>query len=422
MAAKIKLPEEFMTKKIFFILLAGLSIRLIFAPITQDIFDFDNWIRFGQRILEGNNPYTTNYGPGNLPYTYAPLWSWICATMSWPVQMISQNSDGKWLLRLCLKLPSILADCALALTLYHISPKGKNIQVMCLYLFNPLVICISSMWGMFDAIPTVLLLACMILIKHNKMIRSAFLFGISCSFKFVYPAFVFPWLLLYIFRKNDLKTAFCFFCISFGTIVGLSLYYLVQDPQAMIISMFVFHSQRPPQILNLWTFISYCNLSANIWIIPLANTFLPVGLLGLFLFLVKKNKNKLNQDDWPALVFGVLILILGFFCFSKVVNEPYTLWLITFLLIPFAFGHKRALTYYILQSTLCIVVISTNIGLSFFEPVASNLPHMGEFYRYKLRGVAALTFWLLNISMLIYFMRLFVAYFHNDMATIEKKE
>ncbi len=68
-----------------------------------------------------------------------------------------------------LKLPSILADLAIGYLIYLIRPKNKHpLLYASLFLFNPAVIYLSSVWGQIEPIPVVFLLLAYYFLKNKK--------------------------------------------------------------------------------------------------------------------------------------------------------------------------------------------------------------------------------------------------------------
>ena len=149
------------------LLILGLIIRLIPAAFTAHPTDIESWKTVGAAIYSGQNPYA-------LPafgLVYPPLWGFICG-LAYATYVATQSS---LVFNFTIKLPIILADLALAMTLRDFvfgetGNKEAARKAMILYLFNPMTIILSGIWGMFDSIPVFLVLLSTILL-FNKQYR-----------------------------------------------------------------------------------------------------------------------------------------------------------------------------------------------------------------------------------------------------------
>ncbi|MFX0212178.1 MAG: hypothetical protein ACFFDT_39760, partial [Candidatus Hodarchaeota archaeon] len=123
------------------------------------------WQSIGSAILSGSNPYALTSNA----LIYPPLWGIFCAT-GYLSYTLTNNSFISYF---TLKLPIIIADIFISLTIQkivynHTLDITKARTAMILYLFNPVTIIISSLWGMFDAIPTLFALFSIVLFSYSS--------------------------------------------------------------------------------------------------------------------------------------------------------------------------------------------------------------------------------------------------------------
>ncbi len=153
------------------VLLVGLAVRLVLAPLTSWGTDTLGFVHSGQILLYSGNPYSggTWFNPPLAPYLASPtmgavtlllgpeglyrslpfavpaaLASWVPTLVPVPAALLA------W------KLPLILADVAGGLALYflverHLAP-GRGTLAAALWLLNPLTIWVSSVHGEVDGL------------------------------------------------------------------------------------------------------------------------------------------------------------------------------------------------------------------------------------------------------------------------------
>src|SRR3989344_8896118 len=112
---------------------------------------------------------------------------------------------------LLVKLPGIIADLAIAIMIYQyiiIRPKLNNKKIKALllstlWLFNPVIIYSSAVWGQTDSLVNALGFTAIILLLNRNLIKFVFLFTLSLLFKGSLAIF-FP-LLVFMLLKQKLK-------------------------------------------------------------------------------------------------------------------------------------------------------------------------------------------------------------------------
>jgi Gpi18-like mannosyltransferase len=138
---------------------AGLLLRLFFLPSPGHMLDLQT---FGQWALAAaDNPWNRAYEATNMNYPPGALL--IFEGIGRSYRALVTNDPNHALLRLAVKLPSVLFDCIGGIVIYGIARRfaahRRALLAAALFLFNPAIVYDSSIWGMNDTITSVSALA-----------------------------------------------------------------------------------------------------------------------------------------------------------------------------------------------------------------------------------------------------------------------
>jgi Gpi18-like mannosyltransferase len=171
-------------RKVFLLILAvGLAIRLGLCYF-QYSGDINNFIGWADSFLSSSDNFYEKEFIDITPPNYPPLsiyffgfWRWLyrlikaftwqvnCTVKAFPSQLVyligSQNMQAA-----IMKMPAILGDIGASYLIYFLA--GKSLLIMSLYLFNPAVIYISSVWGQIESVPIFFVLLTIYFIKKNN--------------------------------------------------------------------------------------------------------------------------------------------------------------------------------------------------------------------------------------------------------------
>jgi hypothetical protein len=195
MKLKVKIPRISGKKYlvIFGLLLAGAAyIRFWAAPISSgvDVPQFWAFARvfrsFGldfYRYADASLNIFPNAGWG---FVYPPVWLLILrlALIATPAAVATETMVSEsW--RVAVKTPIIAADLAIGCLLYWAvpGPKWLKLVIAALWLFHPTAWYESAVFGQFDAIAAVLLLAAVILMERGKDVPAFLLAGLALMTK-----------------------------------------------------------------------------------------------------------------------------------------------------------------------------------------------------------------------------------------------
>ena len=216
----------------------GLLIREILAPFTGNPYDFEIWVRLGYYMTGLGSPYQKlSYAPGlsfNIVPTigsigYPPLSAFLFGLIYETYLLL--GAESRYLYYFLMKQPIIISDIGVAamlakiLTLSGDHSSARTASLVWLYL--PLSIIVSSIWGALDPITLFLVLSSVYVYIAGRKLSSSLLLGLSIFLKII-PIIFLP--VLFIQRgmsaRRKLQYAFVSLGIPlFGTlapVIGLS--------------------------------------------------------------------------------------------------------------------------------------------------------------------------------------------------------
>lgn len=369
----LKIFEKILKKRN--IIIIALAIRLGLAPFTAHPSDMQYWEAFGKAILiEHTNPFTG--------FVYPPPWILLTGTM-YSLYLFFPN---EFFLYFVLKIPIILGDVIMGIALYDIveeisgNRKTAN-SALALFLLNPYVIWISSVWGMFDVLPALCtLLSLRFYLKGNRKISFLFL-GLGVAFKY-YPILLLPVILIYEWKKERkigalLYSVFytglplaitslpfillywkSYFQMLFAT--PLMLHELWSTPASYLAFIYIFRDVSPELFNQLMTDFWWSNvLSYSLFLV-------------LYTLIMVKLYRKDLQSPSKFLNNGFLMVILTIFISSKMLNEQYFQWAIPFILINFLIYNKQNKNLFKTLWCAFFAFFSINVPLYNFIPDVYN--------------------------------------------------
>ncbi|GBC70717.1 hypothetical protein HRbin02_00485 [Candidatus Calditenuaceae archaeon HR02] len=201
----------------------ALAARLAPSAFTGHGWDLFVWLKASDFFLnEQINIYSYPQFEG-FPwgfYAYPPPWLYLLAGSTYVASLLGGVREVSILF---LKLPIILADVFCGLVLWLTAKKlglGEEdaYKLATLYLLNPLTIFVSSIWGMFDAIPALFTLLALYLLLSGLESAAGASLGLATSFK-IYPVIFLPSILLVQVKKHGLKCAITNLLLPFAWIL-----------------------------------------------------------------------------------------------------------------------------------------------------------------------------------------------------------
>lgn len=327
---------------IYYLILAGFLVRLIFASFPGFHVDTDTFFAWSVRAFDLGfaNFYSrdvwTNYTPGIIYLFY------ILGALRYLFSVSDQ-----WFY-FVLKLPSIIADLGISYLIYRVLLKHVS-EKLALYglafcLFNPVLIFNSAVWGAFDGFMTLFLFISIYYLAEKKLLLSSIFFGISVLVKpqaiAIAPVFGY-WLLSNFSAPRTLKLSIP----ALLTIVILSAPYFPSDPLFGFFNLFIQMAQdyqgNSLFAYNLWGIFGFWiddgtllgPLSYRVWGIMFMSIF---WLYFYYIFLKKK-----ILDVYLLATVG----FLAFFFLPTRVHERYLFSAIPFLILISVYLRSRLLVW-----------------------------------------------------------------------------
>ena len=388
-SAKLKASEFLCNRKLLITLILGTAIRLALAPFTEQRWDMYIW-RLNQAFVYQYriNPFWPRQGL-EFAWGYPPLWLFtlllvypiyitFCPTcypqevsLLWNPYNSAADPQQKMtlffesyrrflpppqglvkglnlpILDLIIKTPIILSDILIALLLYRIIKSVSRGEKAAKYayttwLLNPYVIWMSSIWGMFDAIPTLFIVLSTYYLLQNKIYKSALTLSIATLYK-LYPIILLPInALLIIKRERKIKKAVKYFIISTGIIILVIFIayfvfalYFGQEPISLSVkltyNLFVKRASPDWEGKNIIAGLTPLIILQN----KLGATNIPVSPIllstGLTIMMIKLVRNKeITNDTILSYITATHFII---YMTYTVVNPQYFIWVLPLLLI-----------------------------------------------------------------------------------------
>ncbi len=348
-------------------------------------------------------------------------------------------SDTNFLYLFLIKLPYILADLGIGILIYKIiknskfeAPNSKQISnsnfknskrlghfnlkfwslfrnsdlgfrissnipllAASLYLFNPVVIYNSSLWGQTDSIGAFLVLLAFYFLLSSKYSLLAVFAAIAVFMK-VQTVIFLPLLFLIILLRSNLKETFKSFWVFLATAIIINLPFLITHTMSRVFEVMYSSQAYFPYVsmnaYNLWWLI-FGRLSSSFWDQNLIAGLISFKMMGLMLFgavyamaiavILRVTGGELGKSihyqgaDWQdplvRYVLSAFILVsFSFFLLLTQMHERYLFPLFVFfpILLGLSFSSRRKF----LILTTIYLILSTTTLLNLHQVMIMNYP------------------------------------------------
>ena len=314
---------------LYYLLLSGFLIRLIFAGFPGFHVDTDTFFAWSLRVTDVGlaNFYSpdvwTNYTPGMIYVFYI---------LGFIKSIFPLSGEQFYSL---LKIPSILADLVLSYFVYKqlLKTSSKKIAFygLAFCLFNPVLIFNSAVWGAFDGLMTLFLFLTIYYLDQKKLITSSIYFGISILLKPQAVAIA-PVLGLFLLKNFSVKNFLKLTLPAVISVIILSVPFFPANPLTGFFKLFIQMAQDYKAnslfAYNTWGIFGF-------WIDDSTTlAFLPIRIWGLIMmsvfwlyFYLLFFKRKFDAFTLSTLAF------LAFFFLPTRVHERYLFSAIPFLIL-----------------------------------------------------------------------------------------
>ncbi|MBI2314891.1 glycosyltransferase family 39 protein [Candidatus Daviesbacteria bacterium] len=340
-------------KILILLLLAGITFRLLLAPLSGFQIDINDWFAWAIRL---NNLNFAQFYSKDIFTDYTPGYLYVLGLLGFLKNQLLIPDNNFYFL---LKMPAIICDLIIGILIYQEVRKKVSLILallaLSLIVFNPAILFNSSIWGQIDSVLALFLLITLIALKDNHLILSSIMFGVAFLIKPQAIAIA-PILAIYLVHHFKLSN------IIKLTIPGLLIIFVLAVP--------FFPNQTTislvQHILNTAGEYPYTSLNAyNFW-----------GVVG-FWIPDKTIWNNLSYQTIGIILFSSYWIILGYFYTRKKLSiyALATLAFLGFFFLPTKV-HERylypALIFLILLSSLyrdrlLLVLTSLLTFLHFFN-------------------------------------------------------
>jgi len=260
----------------------------------------------------GNNPwqyyYLHNLNLDSFPYHGLMLY--ILSPFMLLINLF--EIENQWVINFIFKLPLLLADIILLMTLLRFFP-SKEKNVILFYFLNPIILYAIYIHSQLDIIPMAFLMLGIYFLTLERLKISAIFVGLALATK-LHILIALPLLLFYLFKKHTFSDMIFYIVIALGTLLFLDLPFIFSDGFIHMVLM------NPKQSL---LFDSYYKIGKLELLLPISSI-----LMVYFHFF---NQKKVNLD-LLFFYFGILFTATIFFIYPA---PAWYVWLVPFVSIYF---------------------------------------------------------------------------------------
>src|SRR3989344_2830827 len=334
-----------MSKHIIFLYFIALVIRIIFAvPL---IHDWDGFVfsESAKNLLKGETPYQTvvKNNPEIYPDSDKPMVQMWYAYPPLPLLMFTSPLAITTILRIplsplaeifLLKLPFIAGDLLAAYLVWKfLEQKDKKLarKAELLILFNPLLIWVSSAWGMFDIWIVNFILLFLLALRSKRVVLAGIFLACAPLVK-LFPVFFLPAVLLYTMQVlPESKKKLAFFISFILTVTVIVMPFFLSSPQGFLNQNLIMHWYRPPQGIGLIAMLDFIGHIYRFSITPIVAIASIFTLLTMLLFNILSSVYVKGQES--RLLTIILLIYTSTLAFNKVVNEQYFVVFVALLIV-----------------------------------------------------------------------------------------
>lgn len=324
---------------------------LVLMPWTGQRYDVYFLLSSGIRILQHVNPFDPGNPPiypGPLKWAYPPLYALYSAfsfvlyqlmtgaplptvgALTWPGWLTATYNvylayvpPTLPLLVFLLKLPMVASAILTGVLLKKMMGSEK---AALLWIVNPLVILVASIWGQLDPIATLLAVGALYYFRQGKENQAYFLASFGAAVK-VWPILLIPLMLVVKARKKGLKALKPAVAVLPALLVTVGLYSLFGNP---LQSLFVLvYARGIPTFAGAFT-VNGLTWQEILFILhfPPVPLFLYIGI-PMYLVILAWVYLKMDEDIERWLVASILVLFLTY----NYVNPQYFYWILPILIL-----------------------------------------------------------------------------------------
>jgi hypothetical protein len=295
----------------------GTLLRLAIAAWEPEIADINNAHRVADVLRAGGTLYVDTKGL----FPYPPVWNRV------EVAAAALSDGGQMGFAFWIKLPSILADAAIAILLMLLVPGGRGGWLATAYALNPVPILISAGHGQFDAVAILGCVAALYFLQRRPhAVASGLCLGAGIALK-SFPVLLLPVFWPFVPARQRLRFAAA---AVLPTALLLSTY-LLFVPAAVVREVFGYSGASDH---------GWAAIVRGIAALRTRNPFLDLaGPLGvakvvfLALYLVALWRWSREPVPTEPLAWRIAVVFVAFYVVYGGIGSQYLLWAVPFLLL-----------------------------------------------------------------------------------------
>ncbi|MDG6966836.1 MAG: hypothetical protein JRN23_03200 [Nitrososphaerota archaeon] len=375
------------------LLVLGTAVREAFSFWTGHPFDFEVWVRVGYWVSRGWSPYAAlpfapgvsfanDFNPPGIPLNHAaigylPFWPLLLAGIYKLYTLV--GFGDRFVYYFMIKQPIILADVLLGYLLYLYVEQRRpdwSRRVLVLWLFSPYPIIISAIWGTFDSMAMVCVMAALLVPPGRS--RSVWE-GLATLVKSIPVVLILP---LTYAREKRVRN----FIIAFGLPSAITLAVPLLAGWPMGVNCILSQCERENVLNTLYSTLGKSGFPLSLWgtwvylnvlhVVP-DSTFNSVFDWGGYLWIPSVVVASLLSRRWfgfsteKGVIRSLLVIYLTFLLVRGQVNEQYAIYLVALLLLDAAlYSPGRIRLFYVVTAVVLADLVTNNILLlRFLSPV-----------------------------------------------------
>jgi len=248
----------------------------------------------------------------NLPleFPYPPLMLYLLAIVTAPITVFHIKSI--LLKHFIFKLPLLVSDITITWLLLRMFPQRSR-EVLLYYFLSPIILYGIYVHSQLDLIPASLLFIAVYLLRSNKILCSAIVFGLAMSTKFYVTACL-PLLLIYLI-KTDISRGILYYLV-----VPFAIYFVIAYP-FIFSDGYYYHVLKNPKQMQIY------DIAHNIHDLSL---YLPI--LAVFIIYIRFLSYRKVNDD---LFYTYIVVLFSMFLLLIYPAPGWYVWMFPFLSIFF---------------------------------------------------------------------------------------
>lgn len=367
------------------VLLLGTALRLILAAATfleyrPDTVMFQLWgfaaIEHGlQNIFSA--PLPTHPEVLLQPLDYPPAYLYVL----WGLEYIRRWLGSWWLIgspltSLLFKLPVIVCEVATGWLLAKIVEARAGRRwgefAALVYLFSPVTILTTALWGQIDAVISLLIVATIWQLERRKITAAVIIGTVAVLTKL--QAIIFAPLFLIYLLAERWKKLWGALAVSIMTAILICLPFVMSEQPWRFLSAFTSAVGRYPKLtvdaVNIWWLMTgglSNHLSDGILIFGLPLRWIGLGLMSAAIILACRFMMRSNDPDryW----IGAVFLVFSFYLLPTEIHERYLFSIFALLVVLLPRGASWQWLCALLTITYTI-----NVSIVLYGPHPINLP------------------------------------------------